>query len=100
MFNSYVRACVLCIVAVITATTLAQTPTVRYIYDELGRLVAVIDQNGDAAVYNYDAVGNLVSITRQSAGTVSILEFTPNGGPVGTSLSLERASAPRQVKMP
>jgi YD repeat-containing protein len=28
----------------------AQGGTIRYIYDELGRLVGVIDQNGDAAV--------------------------------------------------
>jgi YD repeat-containing protein len=62
--------------------------TVRYIYDELGRLVAVIDQNGDAAIYNYDAVGNFLSIARQSAGSVSILEFTPNGGSVGATVKL------------
>lgn len=28
----------------------AQTPTVQYIYDELGRLVGVIAPNGEAAV--------------------------------------------------
>ena len=51
---------------------------VRYVYDELGRLVAVIDTAGQTAIYNYDAVGNLLSITTQSSSTVAILEFTPN----------------------
>ena len=46
--------------------------TVRYVYDAAGRLVAVIDQNGDAAIYTYDAVGNVLSIARQSAGVVSV----------------------------
>ena len=32
-----------------------------------GRLVAVIDVAGEAAVYGYDAVGNLLSISRYSA---------------------------------
>ena len=40
----------------LAATLAAQSGTVRYIYDELGRLVGVIDTNGDAAAYHYDAV--------------------------------------------
>jgi YD repeat-containing protein len=37
---------------------------VQYFYDDLGRLVKVVDQNGNVAGYQYDAVGNLLSITR------------------------------------
>ena len=59
-----------------------------YVYDELGRLVAVIDPSGDAAVYRYDAVGNLLSISRYSAATVSVIEFTPNSGAVGTTVTI------------
>ncbi len=66
----------------------AQTAEVRYIYDELGRLVAVIAPPGEAAVYTYDAVGNLLSITRPPAGTVSILEFSPNAGPTGSVVTI------------
>jgi len=88
MVRRSLRALVLATLTASTIAVSAQTPTVRYVYDELGRLVAVIDQNGDAAVYNYDAVGNLLSITRKSAGSVAILEFTPNSGPVGTSVKL------------
>jgi YD repeat-containing protein len=67
-----------------------QTPTntTVYIYDELGRLKAVITPSGDAAIYNYDAAGNIVSITRQTTATVSIIEFTPDKGAVGTSVTI------------
>ena len=53
----------------LVATTLAlpvvmQADQAQYFYDELGRLVGVVDGQGNAAVYNYDAVGNLLSIQR------------------------------------
>src|SRR5882724_4311488 len=54
------------------------------VYDELGRLVAVIDSVGETAVYTYDAVGNLLSISRFNSSVVSIIHFSPNKGPVGT----------------
>lgn len=67
-----------------------QTPTNTsvYIYDELGRLKGVITPSGDAAIYNYDAAGNIVSITRQTTATVSIIEFTPDQGAVGASVTI------------
>ena len=37
---------------------------VTYLYDDLGRLKRVIDEHGDVATYNYDAVGNILSIER------------------------------------
>jgi YD repeat-containing protein len=74
------------LVCALTAHVTAQT--VRYVYDELGRLVAVIAPSGDAAVYQYDAVGNLLSISRHTAGSVSIFEFSPNSGPVGSTVTL------------
>ncbi len=66
----------------------AQSSPIRYVYDDLGRLTAVIDQNGDAATYHYDAVGNLTGITRTSAGSVAIFGFTPSGAPIGSSVTL------------
>ena len=75
--------------ALLTAAVVhGQSSPVTYVYDELGRLVSVINTTGDAAIYAYDAVGNLLSIARQTAGTVSIIEFTPNAGPVGTSVTI------------
>jgi YD repeat-containing protein len=66
----------------------AQSGAVRYIYDELGRLVAVIDGAGASATYHYDAVGNLLSITRAIATDVTIIEFTPDGGSVGQTVTI------------
>jgi len=37
-------------------------------YDELGRLKRVIDEHGNVATYNYDAVGNILSIERGDGG--------------------------------
>ena len=37
-----------------------------YIHDDLGRLSQVIDGQGNVATYTYDAVGNLLSITRST----------------------------------
>ena len=56
----------------------AAAAEVSYVYDDLGRLKAVIDPGTDTAVYNYDAVGNLLSISRQSSALVSIIEFSPS----------------------
>ena len=41
-------------------------PTIFYLYDDLNRLVRAIRQDGEAATYHYDAVGNILSITRES----------------------------------
>jgi YD repeat-containing protein len=70
----------------------AQQAQINYLYDELGRLIAVIDQQGDVAIYSYDAVGNLLSIQRVNAsdapGSVAISLVSPNQGPVGTTVTL------------
>ena|SRR5579864_875946 len=62
--------------------------TINYVYDSLGRLAGVINPNGDTAVYNYDAVGNLLSISRQSSSQLSIITFTPTNGAAGTAVTL------------
>jgi YD repeat-containing protein len=83
---------VLVAVSLATLPAIAQQANVNYVYDELGRLVAVIDQQGDVARYNYDAVGNLLSIERINAtgqsGAVAITLVTPNQGKVATTVTL------------
>jgi YD repeat-containing protein len=66
----------------------APAADIDYVYDELGRLRAVIGPNSDTAVYNYDAVGNLLSISRQATSVVSIIDFSPKLGPVGTNVTI------------
>jgi YD repeat-containing protein len=63
------------------------TNGISYIYDELSRLVAVVSPS-EVATYSYDAVGNLLSITRGNASLVSVIEFTPNNGSVGTEVTI------------
>lgn len=72
------------------ATIAAQSGSgdISYVYDEMGRLVAVIDPAGDSARYSYDAVGNLLAISRWTSTSVSVIEFTPNSGPVGESVTI------------
>ena len=76
-----------------TTTTVNQSLTafatgdVEYVYDELGRLVGVITAV-ERAIYTYDDVGNLLSISRGSSSQVSIIEFTPNNGPAGTAVTI------------
>jgi YD repeat-containing protein len=61
---------------------------ITYVYDVLGRLVGVTNPFGDTAIYNYDAVGNLLSITRQSSTQLSIIAMNPIRGPVGTTVTI------------
>ena len=67
----------------------------QYFYDELGRLVAVIDGQGNVAVYTYDVVGNLISIQRftssggGSTGNIGIFVVTPGSGLVGTTVTIQ-----------
>ncbi len=64
------------------------TAGIVYLYDELQRLKSVIDPVGEAASYAYDAVGNLLSITRNTASQTSIIDFNPNSGPIGGTVTL------------
>jgi YD repeat-containing protein len=61
---------------------------VRYVYDAQGRLSAVINPSGEAAAYSYDAAGNIQTLTRRDAGTVSVLGFTPTRGAAGTVVTI------------
>lgn len=80
-------------VAMIVALTGESSPSgaqtsgpVRYIYNEFGRLTGVVSGTGESATYRYDAVGNLLAITRGTAGQVSIIEFNPGSAPIGASV--------------
>jgi len=59
------RAFLLVAIASVLLSAQGASP-IQYFYDDLGRLVTVVDQNGNVASYAYDAVGNLLSITRST----------------------------------
>src|SRR5216684_5808530 len=42
--------------------TATHASVVNYYYDNAGRLVAVLDANGNGSIYTYDDVGNLTNV--------------------------------------
>jgi len=67
----------------LTLASLSAAGEVRYLYDDLNRLVGVIDATGASAQYTYDAVGNITSIVRRTPTQVSNIAVSPTSGPVG-----------------
>src|SRR5260370_9270364 len=59
-----------------------------FVYDSLRRLVTVYDASGNAAVYKYDAVGNLLSITNSSSTTFVALELSSTSGLAGSTVTI------------
>ncbi len=78
----------LLLVPVVAAIATAQQASIHYVYDDLNRLSAVVNQQGDVAVYTYDATGNILKIERFNAtelpGAVGISYFSPSIGRTGT----------------
>src|SRR5580700_10739383 len=79
------------LIVLLAALTIAtdawpQTTSFQYFFDDISRLTKVIDSAGNEIDYSYDAVGNQTQIKRSAApaaGTLSILNFTPQMGPSG-----------------
>ncbi len=79
------------LIAVLGLTAIALAQEIRYLYDDLNRLIGVVDQQGNAAEYVYDAVGNILQIKRFTTdpnAAVSITLVSPNKGRVGTEVQL------------
>lgn len=66
----------------------AQQMSSVYLYDDNGRLVAVIQPNGSAFIYDYDAAGNFTGISNVSDNKLRIIAFIPRRGPVGTRVTI------------
>ncbi len=65
--------------------------TLKASYDDNGQLIKVVDPTGNVTIYTYDAIGNMVSITNStvSASGLAILNFTPQQGGIGTSVTIQ-----------
>lgn len=53
---------------VLVTAAQAQTTSVAYAYDALGRLVQVTYPNGVSITYQYDAAGNRIEVQSQGGG--------------------------------
>lgn len=64
------------VISVLMLCVFVPTPTianqVQYIYDDLGCLSHVIDGQGKVVTYQYDVVGNQLSVTGNAAAAVNI----------------------------
>lgn len=90
----------LLVISVITAVALCNSAwkaagslagEAHYAYDDLDRLSTVIDDAGNTAIYNYDAVGNLVSIDRFTPGAsgIGIYALLPGKAAVGSQVKIQ-----------
>jgi 6-phosphogluconolactonase len=75
----------------LTSGAHAQNSGIRYFYDDLGRLVTVIDPSGNAASYSYDGVGNILKITRTTIApnSLAVNNILPRSGSVGTAITIQ-----------
>jgi RHS repeat-associated protein len=64
-------------------------PPIRFVHDADGRLEAMIEPHGETAVYDWDAAGNLLSITRHPSAELSILQLSPAKAEVGETVTIE-----------
>jgi YD repeat-containing protein len=78
--------------AVVLSLVTAAHAEIFYVYDNLNRLFAVVDEQANATTYTYDSTGNLLRIDRfdaaQQPGPVRITLVTPTSGRVGTEVQI------------
>ncbi len=67
--------------------TAQQGGTTTYIYDDNGRLHAVVSPTGEAVVYEYDAAGNITAINRLASDALALFSFSPHEGLPGDQVS-------------
>lgn len=73
----------------VASLAIAQQPvTTRYVYDDNGRLRAVVMPTGEAAIYDYDPAGNISAIRRLGVDGFELLSFAPNIGAIGDRVTL------------
>ena len=74
--------------ALISSTPAQQGGTTSYVYDDNGRLHAVISPSGEAVFYEYDAAGNITSIRRLASDALAIFSFSPHEGMPGDQVTI------------
>ena len=67
--------------------TTVPSGSITYAYDSDDRLIGVVNVSASAATYQYDVVGNLLSISRPTE-PVLLLSLSPNNGPSATCVTI------------
>lgn len=81
-FLRIIGAALLCALAAWLALA-QQSSFTNYVYDNNGRLRAVLAPDGQVAVYDYDPAGNITAIRRLTADAYELLAFFPDTGKGG-----------------
>lgn len=91
LLNKSIIRLFLALILLMAGVTTITADQSRYFYDELGRLIAVSDGHGNMAVYNYDPVGNLLSIQKFTSSTtgIGIFLMVPSLGTVTTPVQIQ-----------
>ena len=77
----YLFSITILILVVVTSASAQGNVTSHNFYDDKGRLIKVVDSNGNVVEYVYDPAGNIVEIKRSTVGmALSIFNFTPQRG--------------------
>ena len=80
MLRSLAKISFILVLSVATTVNAQQGGTTRYVYDDNGRLIAVIVPTGEANLYQYDAAGNFIAILRLTMDDLALFAFTPRSG--------------------
>ncbi|HEC96944.1 MAG TPA: hypothetical protein ENI58_02095, partial [Nitrospirae bacterium] len=79
----------LCLILLISLIPTPSSGMTRFIYDDLGRLATVSDDNGESVIYGYDSVGNLLSITGNAeVQAPQVKSITPSSASQGDILTV------------
>lgn len=60
----------------------------QYYYDPAGRLTVVVDPTNGSAQYNYDAVGNILSVVRKPITDLVVAQASPSRGRAGDVVTI------------
>lgn len=83
--NRLIGMALLCLLAVWPVCA-QQTIVTNYVYDNNGRLRAVIAPDGQVAIYDYDPAGNITGIRRLTSDGFELLAFFPDAGKSGDTV--------------
>ncbi len=78
----------LAVVGVRDASATPPTTALGYAYDADGQLKDVSDPAGNTAVFNWDSVGDLLSISRAATSALAVVQLTPARGAVGDTVTI------------